>query len=520
MCVAIYGAAADERAGRNHNSTMLQIPSSERRPGRVLDRGDLLALLACVTLLLGIGAASAWQSEANSTALRAARQTREQRDRVASLMLSAQEAESSQRGYLLTLDPDYLTPFVAAERSAPAALAALANDWSGDPRNVTLRDVVVAKFAELRETVRLAQSGDQAGAMRIVRSNAGNDAMQVIRQTVAALETELDAKLAGQVAGIVRGSRLLVAIELAGLVMIFALAGLIALGLRRTVATLRTSQAQTATAYGSLEQVNEGLDEMVRQRTTDLSNANEEIQRFAYIVSHDLRAPLVNIMGFTSEMEQASAMLLQYASAEGTPDHVREVVANEIPEALRFIRSSTTKMDGLIKAILRLSREGRRVLAPEPLDMAVTLRTLMDSMEHQASSKGATVNIGSVPAITADRMAVEQVFGNVLENALKYLKPGRPGVISVTGRVDGAMACFEVTDNGRGIAARDYERVFDLFRRAGDQSVPGEGIGLAHVRALVRRLGGTIDCRSTLEIGSTFIICLPQSPQRARETVA
>ncbi len=499
---------------------MLQIPVLERSPGRVLNRGDLLALLACITLLLSIGAAAAWQSEANAAALRLARQTRLLRDQVTGLMLAAQEAESSQRGYLLTLDPTYLEPFTDAERKTPPLLADLASSWPGDPRSMVLRDVLAAKFAELGETIRLARSGDQAGAMRIVRSNAGNEAMQVIRQTVSALETELDARLAGQVAAMTRGGRLLVAIDLAGLAMIFALAGLIALGLRRTVATLRTSQAQTATAYGALELVNEGLDEMVRQRTADLSNANEEIQRFAYIVSHDLRAPLVNIMGFTSELDQASAMLLEHASAEATPGHVREIVANEIPEALRFIRSSTTKMDGLIKAILRLSREGRRVLAPEPLDMAATLRTLMDSLEHQASQKAATVSIGSVPAITADRLAVEQVFGNVLENALKYLKPGRPGVISVTGRVDGAMACFEVTDNGRGIAERDYERVFDLFRRAGDQSVPGEGIGLAHVRALVRRLGGTIGCSSTLDIGSTFIICLPQSPQWARETVA
>ena len=486
----------------------------------MLDRGDLLALLACVTLLLGIGAASAWQSEANTAALRQARETRMQRDRVASLMLTAQEAESSQRGYLLTLDPTYLAPFTAAERTMPAELAAVVADWSGDPRGAALRDVLVAKSAELRETIRLAQSGDQAGALRIVRTNAGIDAMRLIRQTAAAFEADLDAKLARQVEAMMRGGRLLVAIDLAGLAMIFALAGLIALGVRRTVATLRQSQAQTAAAYGSLEQVNEGLDETVRQRTADLSNANEEIQRFAYIVSHDLRAPLVNIMGFTSELEQAAATLLQYASAEGTPGDVREIVADEIPEALRFIRSSTAKMDGLIKAILRLSREGRRALTPEPLDMAATLRTLMDSLEHQASSKGATVTIGSVPAITADRMAVEQVFGNVLENALKYLKPGRPGLIDVTGRVDGGMVCFKVTDNGRGIAERDYERVFDLFRRAGDQSVPGEGIGLAHVRALVRRLGGTIGCSSTLDIGTTFHICLPQSPQRARETVA
>ena len=79
----------------------------------------------------------------------------------------------------------------------------------------------------------------------------------------------------------------------------------------------------------------------------------------------------------------------------------------------------------------------------------------------------------------------------------------------MTGCVEGATARFDVADNGRGIAERDYERVFELFRRAGSQTVPGEGIGLASVRALVRRMGGSIDCTSVLGVGTTFIVRLP-----------
>jgi signal transduction histidine kinase len=111
------------------------------------------------------------------------------------------------------------------------------------------------------------------------------------------------------------------------------------------------------------------------------------------------------------------------------------------------------------------------------------------------------------------------VFGNVVENALKYLQPGRPGTIRVTGRVEGAMARFEVADNGRGIATKDFERVFELFRRAGDQSVPGEGIGLAHVRTLVRRMGGTIECKSEVGTGSTFTISLPVVAKYTQEVM-
>jgi signal transduction histidine kinase len=116
-----------------------------------------------------------------------------------------------------------------------------------------------------------------------------------------------------------------------------------------------------------------------------------------------------------------------------------------------------------------------------------------------------------VPAITADRLAVEQVFSNLIENALKYPAPGRPGRIQVDGRREGQFARFEVRDNGRGVAERDRERIFELFRRAGVQDTAGEGIGLAHVRALLRRMGGSIDCESEAGVGSTFVVRLPKS---------
>ena len=114
-----------------------------------------------------------------------------------------------------------------------------------------------------------------------------------------------------------------------------------------------------------------------------------------------------------------------------------------------------------------------------------------------------------LPANVSDRLALEQIFSNLIDNALKYLKPGIPGDLSVRGRTKLGFAIFEITDNGRGIDARDHQRIFDLFRRAGNQDKAGQGIGLAHVRALVRRLGGTISVSSELNSGSTFTITLP-----------
>jgi PAS domain S-box-containing protein len=257
------------------------------------------------------------------------------------------------------------------------------------------------------------------------------------------------------------------------------------------------------------------LASILAERVNELDAANEEIQRFAYIVSHDLRAPLVNVMGFTSELEGAQAEIERFyrnvrqADSNLISPEIRAAIESDLPEAIGFIRSSTVKMDKLIRAILKLSREGRRVLAPEPIDMAQLLDAQRHSVAHQLHERSAVLLIEPLPDLTSDRLAIEQVFGNLIDNAVKYLHPSRPGRIAVRGRHLGANVIYEIEDNGRGIDPKDFERIFDLFRRSGVQDQQGEGIGLAHVRALVRRLGGTISVSSRLGEGSIFTVVLP-----------
>jgi len=137
------------------------------------------------------------------------------------------------------------------------------------------------------------------------------------------------------------------------------------------------------------------------------------------------------------------------------------------------------------------------------------IESIVTTVAHQAAEAQARIHIGSLPNIVSDRLALEQIFSNLIENAVKYLKTGVPGEISVRGRTKLGFAIFEISDNGRGIDPKDHQRIFDLFRRAGPQDKPGQGIGLAHVRALVRRLGGTMSVASELHHGSTFTITLP-----------
>jgi signal transduction histidine kinase len=265
-----------------------------------------------------------------------------------------------------------------------------------------------------------------------------------------------------------------------------------------------------------LRDLNSNLEGAVKVRTQDLQRANEEIQRFAYIVSHDLRSPLVNVMGFTAELEASIrplAQLIERAEAHDATlvsNDARLAVQEDLPEALGFIRASTQKMDRLINAILRLSREGRRNITPVSVALTPLADAIIDGIRHLVDDRGAVIEVQpDMPSVVTDRLALEQIMSNLVENALKYLKPGRPGEIRISARRQLGRMLITIADNGRGIDPRDHERIFDLFRRSGAQDQPGEGIGLAHVRTLAYRLGGTIGVASQLDEGARFTIDLP-----------
>ncbi len=290
--------------------------------------------------------------------------------------------------------------------------------------------------------------------------------------------------------------------------LILVLAGFVLLLIRRYFAELKAAQAK-------LDGINASLEETVRSRTAALTRANEEVQRFAYIVSHDLRSPLVNVMGYTAELEQAGKTIDRaIADAERTRVVDAEVITavrEDMPEAIGFIRASTEKMDRLINAILKLSREGRRTLTPETLDVGQIAEQAAAAVRHQMEETGTELFVGEMVLFESDRLSVEQIVGNLIDNAVKYLVADRPGRIDVTGRdLPGGWAEFAIADNGRGISEKDHERIFELFRRSGRQDRPGEGVGLAFVRNSVRRLGGSIDVESTLGEGSTFRLKFPK----------
>jgi signal transduction histidine kinase len=435
-----------------------------------------------------------------------------------------ERAEAARRGYLLTHDDRYLGGYRDAATALPKELEALQALTGDNPRELEaiteLDPLLSAKLNTLQASLRAAQSQSMAAATDAATLEADQPLVSQIRELLAKMVAEenrlLQIRTERQTAN---AELLLAAVLTAGLLLALLSIGAVIL-LRRYAADLDGSQAE-------LRRVNEGLEQAIAERTADLTRANDEIQRFAYIVSHDLRSPLVNVMGFTSELEvslkplQALLNEVEDKASAITLKAAREAVTADLPESISFIRASTRKMDRLINAILKLSREGRRTLTPERLDMSALFGGIVDSLQHTALDTGAEIAIEApLPNISSDRLAVEQVFSNLIENALKYAKPGRPGRIVVRGYATASGCAYEVEDNGRGIAPADHERIFELFRRAGSQDQPGEGIGLAHVRALIYRLGGSITLDSELDRGSTFRISLPSTLLRDRDQTA
>lgn len=301
--------------------------------------------------------------------------------------LAAHTLEIRSHAYqLLTGNPAHLDRYRAGVGASIEGLDELQTLSADNPRQ---QDEIVAlcpgpgsPAGSRRPDRRASSAGDVGGALDPVRSGRGRVLMDAIRASIDRIQAEEQALLTRRsaTAGVL-GLLLLIA-SLCGIVLVIAIAALSAVRMQRHTAVLEALQEELRAANGNLEGI-------IAARVADPNAANEEIQRFAYIVSHDLRAPLANVMGFTSELDVLREQVTTFSGtvAARVPERadpaVRIALAEDLPEALRFIRTSTAKMDRLIGAILRLSREGRRMLTPEPADIRKVTDGVAASLKHQ-----------------------------------------------------------------------------------------------------------------------------------------
>ena len=240
---------------------------------------------------------------------------------------------------------------------------------------------------------------------------------------------------------------------------------------------------------------------------TELARSNEELERFAFLASHDLQQPLRTVNGFLQ--------LLQLRHGDELKGRAKEYV--------EYAVRGTRQMSTLIDDLLTYSRAGRNDRAPEPVSLERAWDAAVEQLQATIEDSGATVTRGALPTILGDAGQMTQLLANLIGNGVKYRGDAAPEVHAEARRVEAGWE-LSVRDNGIGIDSKDHDKIFGMFRRLhGDERFEGTGLGLALVKRIVESAGGSIRVESTLGEGSTFLVTLPattEQPRRAREDEA
>lgn len=258
-------------------------------------------------------------------------------------------------------------------------------------------------------------------------------------------------------------------------------------------------------------------EELEVRLRADLEEKNQELERLVYAASHDLRAPLVNIEGFSKRLEKSCRELTRMTSE--LPDtyalRTQTITQTDIPKSLNYIHCGVVKMNALISGLLRVSRLGQVALHICPLDMTALLHQITETLAFQIQKAQAEVVIEPLPSCEGDSQLINQVFTNLLDNALKYRDPARSLKVQVSGREEAGRVVYQIKDNGLGIPPESQAKIWELFHRLSPGGpVEGEGLGLNLVWRIVHRHQGRAWVESIAGQGSSFFVALPR-PSRS-----
>lgn len=320
------------------------------------------------------------------------------------------------------------------------------------------------------------------------------------------------------------------------------------------IAALDSIVHDTSARLAAVEREHRELSDELRERGAQLVEVNQHLvaqtsenETFVYGVSHDLRSPLVNLQGFSKELFVSCAALRDQIETSSMTQiqraQVRELVDGEFAESLHFLQNAVTRAANIVDALLRLSRVGRLDYQWRQVRVDTIVERVVSAMRQTMRERGAEVTVRPLPSVWGDATTIEQIFGNLIGNALNYLDAKRPGRIEIGVRLpvieprtasapdDGRSAdgrpfapdadtvrrlthVFYVRDNGLGIPARYLPKMFNAFQRLHGNVAKGEGIGLALVRRMVERHGGRVWLESKEGEGSTFFVELPAEAPR------
>ncbi|MEO6801993.1 MAG: CHASE3 domain-containing protein [Granulicella sp.] len=460
------------------------------------------ALLAAAVIIVSL---NAWTAFRSLTVLlneeNLVQHTWQVINQVEIIMGSAKDAETGSRGYLITGDQDYLSPYFQALQSLPRQIDRLKFLTSDSPdqqrRIVEMRSVTQERISLLQQGINLRRSGHSDGLHALIVTGTGKIQMMHLRSIADDMDREEQRQLAIRVAK-AKSSANSTKITLAVASFIDFL--LIVLMFRyfvrerdlrlvseETAERLAVSQAEIEAKAAEIQALNVTLEERVRLRTAELETTNRELEAFSYSVSHDLRAPLRTIDGFSLALEEDYAAAVDAAGK----DYIRRV------------RGAVQRMGELIDALLQLSRITRAAITREEVDLSAMASVIAAELQEQNRERAITFHIEEGLTANADPGLLQVALENLLGNAVKF-SAKVPNAIIEFGWDEEKKGWF-VRDNGAGFDMHYAEKLFNAFNRLhGDKDFKGSGIGLATVARVVRRHHGAIWADSVIDHGATF----------------
>ncbi len=244
-----------------------------------------------------------------------------------------------------------------------------------------------------------------------------------------------------------------------------------------------------------------------------LEEKNRQMQRFLSVTSHDLRTPLVNVKGFAGELIFSVSKLLEIVrSLDAEPEKAEEIeriVNEDIPEETGFIRTGLEKMDSLLDGLSKLSRIGHAEMDICRVNINELIKKVLGTVRYEINTKRIEVYVGRLEDCNGDGELLNQLFTNLVGNAIRYLSPKRKGIIEISSQPKRGAVEYCVKDNGIGISHKEREKIFEMFGR-GDSSrtSDGQGLGLTIVKQIVDRHRGSVRVESEPGEGSAFFVTL------------
>lgn len=247
-----------------------------------------------------------------------------------------------------------------------------------------------------------------------------------------------------------------------------------------------------------------------------ISAKNKELENYLYIASHDLRSPLVNIQGFSQRLQKQTDTIKTILSDSGMDQETRsaidKITNEDIPKTLSFVFSNVTKMDILINGLLKISRTGRMTMTIGKVDMTHLFKNIISAHNFQITELQARVTMEDLHDCFGDANLLNQLFSNIIGNAIKYSDQNRQLVLEITSIINYNKVIYSIKDSGIGIESRHLERIWDVFYRIDSGvSLEGEGIGLSIAKRIVDKHKGKIWAESEVGKGSTFFIELQKN---------